>query len=212
MAAEDRHAAGSGAGSRCGPVLCGAGAEWPLPGADGQVARGQLGARRWTGGGAPSHPAGDAGTEARVCARLAHETTAGGVGTAWPGQVPQGGQRPLSRVAPTCGPLPTTCGKSGDPQGQGQVAAQRSTGAAPGELPTHTRHPQVGWAPGARAHGGRPSLRSLLPLPEARLYTVLGSSSSRRDKGRGSRSHFHHKPGQAPALGAVLRTGGGKVP
>lgn len=82
----------------------------------------------------------------RVRARLAHEATAGGVGTAWPGQVPQGGQRPLSRVAPTCGPLPTTCGKSGDPQGQGQVAAQRSTGAAPGELPTHTRPPSLRWA------------------------------------------------------------------
>lgn len=90
----------------------------------------------------------------RVRARLAHEATAGGVGTAWPGQVPQGGQRPLSRVAPTCGPPPTTCGKSGDPQGQGQVAAQRSTGAAPGELPTHTRHLPSGglgpWGAGSR--------------------------------------------------------------
>lgn len=150
-------ALGPGAGPSCG-----AGAEWPLPGADGQVARGQLGARRWTGGGGlPPTRLGMLGLRRaararapRVRARLAHEATAGGVGTAWPGQVPQGGQRPLSRVAPTCGPLPTTCGKSGDPQGQGQVAAQRSTGAAPGELPTHTRHLPSGglgpWGAGSR--------------------------------------------------------------
>lgn len=124
-----------GQGAAGGPALDGGG----LP----PTRLGMLGLRRAARARAP-----------RVRARLAHEATAGGVGTAWPGQVPQGGQRPLSRVAPTCGPPPTTCGKSGDPQGQGQVAAQRSTGAAPGELPTHTRHLPSGglgpWGAGSR--------------------------------------------------------------
>lgn len=110
------------------------------------------------------------------------------------------------------GHLPQRVGRAETPRARGRSLRKGPQGPPQASCPpTLATFPQVGWAPGARAHGGRPSLRSLLPLPEARLYTVLGSSSSRRDKGRGSRSHFHHKPGQAPALGAVLRTGG-KVP
>lgn len=183
--------------------------------------QGAAGGPALDGGGAPSHPAGDAGTEARGPSpsppRPCPARTRGhcrGRGDSLARPSPAGRPAAAFPRGPNLRATSHNVWEERRPPGPGAGRCAKVHRGCPRRAahPHSATFPQVGWAPGARAHGGRPSLRSLLPLPEARLYTVLGSSSSRRDKGRGSRSHFHHKPGQAPALGAVLRTGGGKVP
>lgn len=207
-------------GPGAGPSSVGLEQNGPCQERTGRWPGGSWGPGAGRGGGAPSHPAGDAGTEARGPSpsppRPCPARTRGhcrGRGDSLARPSPAGRPAAAFPRGPNLRATSHNVWEERRPPGPGAGRCAKVHRGRPRRAahPHSATFPQVGWAPGARAHGGRPSLRSLLPLPEARLYTVLGSSSSRRDKGRGSRSHFHHKPGQAPALGAVLRTGG-KVP